>query len=209
MLSGDGGAAAAGHARDRRWPTVKGGVAVKGKSTLQALGVVLVTSTTAMAGPSTLELSPQTGTWNFDTDTAAKLPTGWSIRQTRPTKRLATWQVTTDSTAPSKPNVLALTSTENYNGTSYGDCDDGVDRTPTRIEELTARLEDLKCGCPDRRRRGRTSRRRGESPWRRRATYRASLLGRRGVPRLIGRDSFWRSSGSAKCSTWTHGSGPS
>ena len=121
---------------------------MKGKSTLQALGVVLVTSTTAMAGPITLELSPQKGTWNFDTDTAAKLPTGWSIRQTRPTKRLATWQVTTDSTAPSKPNVLALTSTENYNGTSYGDCDDGVDRTPTRIEELTARLEDLKVVAP-------------------------------------------------------------
>ena len=56
-------------------------------------------------------------TFTFDCDKAGEVPQGWSIRQTNPTKALATWHVVTDSTAPSKPNVMALAGTENYNGT--------------------------------------------------------------------------------------------
>lgn len=55
--------------------------------------------------------------WNFDNDPADKVPSGWSIRETRPTNRLATWRVLADPTAPSEPNVFALTKTENHNGT--------------------------------------------------------------------------------------------
>jgi|GEM_PF-101556 len=70
--------------------------------------------------------------WNFDTDAPGKVPSDWSIRQTRPTTALATWEIMTDRTAPSKPNVLALTKTENddptFNlatakGTSFRDID--------------------------------------------------------------------------------------
>jgi hypothetical protein len=52
-------------------------------------------------------------TWTFDDDSVGKVAAGWSVRETGPTKRLATWKVVADATAPSKPNVLALTETEN------------------------------------------------------------------------------------------------
>ncbi len=55
--------------------------------------------------------------WNFDKDSADKVPAAWSIRQTRPTQSMATWRVVADPSAPSKPNVMALTKTDNYNGT--------------------------------------------------------------------------------------------
>ena len=55
--------------------------------------------------------------WNFDASTPGKVPTGWSIRQTNPTKAMATWRVMADGAAPSKSNVLALTGTDNYDGT--------------------------------------------------------------------------------------------
>lgn len=55
--------------------------------------------------------------WDFDKDVVGQLPAAWSARQTRPTKALATWQVVRDTTAPSGPNALALTRTENHNGT--------------------------------------------------------------------------------------------
>ncbi len=83
---------------------------MKGKSMFQALGVVLVTSTTAMA-------DRPGATFTFDENKTGRLPEPWSIRQTRPTKRLATWQVIADPTAPSQTNVMALTRTDNYNGT--------------------------------------------------------------------------------------------
>jgi len=51
--------------------------------------------------------------WNFDTDVPGAVPASWSIRQTRPTKALATWKIVTELTAPSPPNVMALTKTEN------------------------------------------------------------------------------------------------
>ncbi|HVP12302.1 MAG TPA: hypothetical protein VMV94_14080, partial [Phycisphaerae bacterium] len=56
-------------------------------------------------------------TWNFEKDAVDTVPPGWSVRQTKPTTALATWKVIADATAPSKPNVLALTHTENVDGT--------------------------------------------------------------------------------------------
>ena len=53
----------------------------------------------------------------FDGDKPARVPDGWRVRQTHPTKELATWQIVSDASAPSKPNVLALTKTVNANGT--------------------------------------------------------------------------------------------
>ena len=54
-------------------------------------------------------------TWNFDDVASAN--EGWRAAETRATKSLATWEVVKDETAPSQPNVMALTHTENYNGT--------------------------------------------------------------------------------------------
>lgn len=76
-------------------------------------------------GPITLELGdelqarvrgPKT-TFSFDKAAIGRAPNGWSIRETRPTTKTATWQVVADSSALSKPNVLALTRTENYDST--------------------------------------------------------------------------------------------
>ncbi len=60
---------------------------------------------------------PTARTWTFDDDSADKIPTGWSITETKPADQPATWKVVADETAPSKPNVLALTETKNSNGT--------------------------------------------------------------------------------------------
>jgi len=55
--------------------------------------------------------------WSFDTDALGAAPAGWSIRQTNPSHKVATWRVVADSTAPSRSNVLALTETQNFDGT--------------------------------------------------------------------------------------------
>ncbi len=92
------------------------------------LGLLLAFAASALVPPhSGLEaaLPPATGNdvtegkraWNFDAGTPGKVPTGWSIRQTNPTKAMATWRVTADGTAPSKSNVFALTGSANYDGT--------------------------------------------------------------------------------------------
>lgn len=55
--------------------------------------------------------------FRFDDLKPGQRPPDWSIRQTNPTTALATWEIATDDAAPSKPNVFALTKSENYNGT--------------------------------------------------------------------------------------------
>ena len=53
----------------------------------------------------------QSKTWNFDKDKAQALPSGWVTELTgQGTKGV--WQVVADPPAPSKPNVLAQTSTD-------------------------------------------------------------------------------------------------
>jgi hypothetical protein len=51
--------------------------------------------------------------WDFDDCSAGQLPRGWSIHETKPTVRPATWSVTVDASAPSGERVLALTETLN------------------------------------------------------------------------------------------------
>ena len=82
------------------------------------LGLLLAFAASALV-PSTTGNAVDEGkrAWNFDVCTPGKVPTGWSIRQTNPTKAMATWRVMADATAPSKSNVLALTGTDNYDGT--------------------------------------------------------------------------------------------
>lgn len=46
---------------------------------------------------------------NFDDAKVGELPEGWKIDATHPGKRLAEWKVTSDASAPTKPNVLTLT----------------------------------------------------------------------------------------------------
>lgn len=81
-----------------------------------AIGALTV-ATVAWAARAKAEASAASARWDFDKDVIGQLPQAWSARQTRPTNALATWQVVKDSTAPSQPNVLALTKTENHNGT--------------------------------------------------------------------------------------------
>jgi len=51
--------------------------------------------------------------WTFDDQPVGAVPADWRIRQTRPTQALASWSIMKDPTAPSKPNVMALTHTKN------------------------------------------------------------------------------------------------
>ena len=52
------------------------------------------------------------GTWNFDQDAAGKIPADWVTKETHPGPKLGEWKVTADPAAPSKPNVLTLTTEE-------------------------------------------------------------------------------------------------
>jgi hypothetical protein len=62
-------------------------------------------------------LAQEARTWNFDTDKVGEAPDGWLIRSTHPGPAHATWQVTADPTAPSKPNVFTITKTQNKGST--------------------------------------------------------------------------------------------
>jgi hypothetical protein len=55
--------------------------------------------------------------WTFDDQPLQRPAAGWKIAATNPTAGLATWQVIADPTAPSPPQVFALTSSDNYDGT--------------------------------------------------------------------------------------------
>jgi len=56
-------------------------------------------------------------TWDFDKVAAGGLPRGWKAAETNGKGKPGTWQVIADANAPSAPNVLALTKTENRSGT--------------------------------------------------------------------------------------------
>src|SRR5262249_24528105 len=59
---------------------------------------------------------------NFDKDNAGKLPDGWKAEGTNQSGPVATWQVVEDTTAPSKPNVLALSKTNHDSGGTFNIC---------------------------------------------------------------------------------------
>lgn len=50
--------------------------------------------------------------FGFDADAVGKLPCDWRVCQTRPSTVPATWTVVQDGSAPTRPNVLALTNTQ-------------------------------------------------------------------------------------------------
>ena len=54
---------------------------------------------------------------DFDSIGPGALPAPWRVGQTNPTEELATWETIEDATAPSRPHVLALIRTRNYDGT--------------------------------------------------------------------------------------------
>lgn len=59
----------------------------------------------------------QTATWNFDDLATGRLPAGWRVAETQSTGTPASWAVVADPSAPSRPNVLAITETKNRGGT--------------------------------------------------------------------------------------------
>jgi len=68
--------------------------------------------------------------WSFDKDKAGFVPQGWKVAETAGQGKAATWQAIADESAPSRPQVVAVTANENrgrtYNlliaeGTKYKD----------------------------------------------------------------------------------------
>ena len=57
------------------------------------------------------------GPVNFDDQTVGAVPTGWKVAETGGKGKLAKWEVIKDATAPSAPNVMAVTKTENAGNT--------------------------------------------------------------------------------------------
>jgi hypothetical protein len=60
---------------------------------------------------------PPVKLWDFEKDKVGRAPKRWSITETNPTASLATWEVMTDVTSRPGANVLALTDSDNYDGT--------------------------------------------------------------------------------------------
>jgi hypothetical protein len=58
-----------------------------------------------------------TRTYNFDRNRAGDLPATWVVHQTHAAKAPAEWKVVEDRNAPSRPNVMSLTRTDNEGGT--------------------------------------------------------------------------------------------
>lgn len=59
---------------------------------------------------------------NFDQEKAGELPPGWKAEGTNQKGPVATWKVIGDDTAPSKPNALALASTNHDSGSTFNIC---------------------------------------------------------------------------------------
>ena len=67
------------------------------------------------AGESTKAAATQV---TFDTVQPGSLPTGWKVEATNPHGKPAPWEVATDSSAPSSPNILrAVPRSDNFGGT--------------------------------------------------------------------------------------------
>jgi len=55
--------------------------------------------------------------WNFDKEKVGAVPTGWKVAETGSKGKPGKWEVIADATAPSAPNVVALTKTQNTSNT--------------------------------------------------------------------------------------------
>lgn len=60
--------------------------------------------------------------WNFDDVSVGKLPAGWKVGATNRKGPLPTWQVITDTTAPSGDQVLAMTRPNHTFGGTFNVC---------------------------------------------------------------------------------------
>ena len=60
--------------------------------------------------------------WNVDNIPVGKLPAGWNVDATNQKGPLATWEVITDTTAPSGDQVLALTHPNHTYGRTFNIC---------------------------------------------------------------------------------------
>ena len=69
----------------------------------------------AVASILLLAAAPRAQTVNFDSASPGSLPAGWSSAMTH-TGGAPKWEILKDDTAPSKPNVLAQTSTDSTSG---------------------------------------------------------------------------------------------
>jgi hypothetical protein len=56
-------------------------------------------------------------TWTFEDGVPNERPVGWTLAATNPTAGLARWRIQTDASAANGRKVLALTHSENYDGT--------------------------------------------------------------------------------------------
>jgi hypothetical protein len=69
------------------------------------------------AGQSDQSASRGLTSWNFDDQKVGAVPTGWKVAETGGKGKPAKWEVVADATAPSAPNVAALTKTQNTGNT--------------------------------------------------------------------------------------------
>jgi hypothetical protein len=78
----------------------------------------------AAASASSLAPAPLSGATvlAFDQEPAGALPAGWKAEGTNQKGPVATWKVIADATAPSKPNVLSLTSPNHDSGSTFNVC---------------------------------------------------------------------------------------
>lgn len=84
--------------------------------------IVMFFAFLALAGACGCAASDSASTASFDEDTTGNLPRGWRAEGTKQVGPVATWQVKADPTAPSKPNVLALSATNHDSSGTYNIC---------------------------------------------------------------------------------------
>jgi hypothetical protein len=91
--------------------------------TTRCSAIILGILTVLLSGCAPRQAAPTPGAvepisrWSFDQTDPGRVPAGWSLDETNPTASPASWSVQADASAPSPPNVFALTASENYNGT--------------------------------------------------------------------------------------------
>ncbi|MFO0872727.1 MAG: family 16 glycoside hydrolase [Phycisphaerales bacterium] len=114
----------------------------------QGLAKVEVDAATGTAGTPVTEVPKPVEDPNvthFDRDPTGSLPDGWIAAGTNlrgvgaAPPRAATWAVVVDETAPSAPNVLALTSTNHESADAFNIC--WTDRVRTRNGRIEARFK--------------------------------------------------------------------
>lgn len=81
--------------------------------------IILVAGCRGVDGRCSTTIGRDQAAWEetFDRHAVGRSPAGWRVAQTNPGKAPAAWEVIADPTAPSQPNALAITRTENVRHT--------------------------------------------------------------------------------------------